>query len=117
MRACGGSVSKSALKSASGRGSALLLMLQESLFVSLFVDAVTRTLTRVLTLLVCMGYSSPAGITPSLGISRATVSDVTVRVVVFAVVYFAVSLWDSLLAVRSDVPETLNQVRVYITAG
>ena len=44
-------------------------------------------------------------------------NNVTVRVVVFAVVYFAVSLWDSLLAVRSDVPETLNQVRVYITAG
>ena len=54
------------------------------IYLSLFVDAVTRTLTRVLTLLVCMGYSSPAGITPSLGISRATVSDVTVRVVVFA---------------------------------
>lgn len=87
------------------------------IYLSLFVDAVTRTLTRVLTLLVCMGYPSPAGITPSLGISRATVSDVTVRVVIFAVVYFAVSLWDSLLAVRSDVPETLNHVRVYITAG
>ena len=33
------------------------------IYLSLFVDAVTRTLTRVLTLLVCMGYSSPAGIT------------------------------------------------------
>ncbi|CBK23468.2 uncharacterized protein [Blastocystis hominis] len=77
------------------------------IYLSLFVDAVTRTLTRVLTLLVCMG----------LGISRATVSDVTVRVVIFAVVYFAVSLWDSLLAVRSDVPEMLNHVRVYVTAG
>ena len=87
------------------------------IYLSLFVDAVTRTLTRVLTLLVCMGSALPAGITSSLGISRATVSDVTVRVVIFAVVYFAVTLWDSLLSIRPDVSDTLNHVRVYITAG
>lgn len=86
-------------------------------YLSLFVDAVTRTLTRVLTLLVCMGWPRRASLSPSLGISRATVSDVTVRVVVFAVAYFAVSLWDALLAVRADVPEPLNRARVYVTAG
>ena len=77
------------------------------IYPSVFIDVITRTLTRVLTLLVCMG----------LGVSRASISDVTLKMVLFSIVYFGVNLFDSLLSLQQSISPEVNNLRVYITAG
>ena len=87
------------------------------IYPSVFIDVITRTLTRVLTLLVCMGSSRLSFLTPSLGVSRASISDVTLKMVLFSIVYFGVNLFDSLLSLQQSISPEVNNLRVYVTAG
>ncbi|KAK8817739.1 hypothetical protein WA538_004456 [Blastocystis sp. DL] len=74
---------------------------------SAVVDALTRTLTRLLTILVCMG----------LGISRASITDATCKLILFCAAYFGVTLWDQLMNLQPYVDPQLFKLRVYVTAG
>ena len=76
-------------------------------YVSVFFDVFTRTLTRVLTILVCMG----------LGISCASIPESTLKMVVFAIVYFVVNCWDSFMAMQPPSASFISKARIYITAG
>ena len=115
-------------------------------YLSLVLDVCTRTLTRILTILVCMGYVSFLRYLPtiffihhlihpsysiiititiiiiiiiisSLGISRASITDQTLKLVLFALAYFAINIWDSFLAAQPAPDPSLSKIRVYSTAG
>ena len=87
------------------------------LYLSIAVDVCTRTLTRILTILVCMGYVSTFPLIDRLGISRASINDTTLKLIVFAILYFCVNLWDSLMSTQPQTDSTLSKARIYITAG
>ena len=74
---------------------------------SIICDVFVRTLTRVLTILVCMG----------LGISCASIPESTLKLGIFAVLYFCVNCYDSYLAENPPTGDLNNKIRIYITAG
>lgn len=53
----------------------------------------------------------------SLGVSRANITDITCKLVAFAILYFIVNLWDSYLGLQSSISDQLAKIRVYVTAG
>lgn len=53
----------------------------------------------------------------SLGVSRANITDITCKLVSFAILYFIVNLWDSYLGLQSSLSDQLAKIRVYVTAG
>lgn len=86
-------------------------------YIATVLDVITRTLTRVLTILVCMGYHPSLPLTYSLGITQANLADITCKLVVFAVSFFAVNLWDGFLTLRPHLTPAVSTARVYITSG
>ena len=84
----------------------------------MILDVITRTLTRVLTVLACMGYLlMDITFIYRLGISRANITDITCKLVVFAISFFIVNFWDSYLSIQSSLAPTTAKLRIYITAG
>lgn len=65
-------------------------------FLSILINTLSKTLARVLMIIVCLGSSLPRHLTCSLGVSRNQLGSYLWRVIAMGVIFFVVTLWDSL---------------------
>ena len=63
------------------------------------------------------GVRSSSPLQRSLGISRASITDATCKLILFCAAYFGVTLWDQLMNLQPYVDPQLFKLRVYVTAG
>ena len=65
-------------------------------FLSILMNTLSKTLARVLMIIVCLGSSFSGQFIRSLGVSKNQLDSYLWRVIAMGVIFFVVTLWDSL---------------------